>query len=191
MNKLFKTLSFLTVMTFLITACGAQAIESLPEEPAAPAELIHVTAMSYDALLNKSSTDREVADFLTRNSCSQLETLQLCPSAGMALWMNADQKVQSVVLYPGNADGFAAYTGQLPYGLAFTDTKEMVEQKLSRPVEIHAPQAGWDAGLPDEGVTVDHFHYQAIYKRFGLIVIYNSPAASDNGATINAILVTQ
>ena len=191
MNKLFKTLSFLAVMTLLITACGAQAIESLPEEPAALAELIPVTAMTYDALLNKSSTDRDVADFLTRNGCSPLEELQLCRSAGMALRMDADQKVRSVYLYPGNADGFASYPGQLPFGLAFTDTKEIVEQKLGQPVEIHAPQAGWKLGLPDEGITVDHFHYQAIYERFGLTVIYNSPSASDNGATINAIVVNQ
>jgi hypothetical protein len=191
MNKLFKTLSFLAVMALWITACGTQAVASLSEEPAVPVEFIPVTAVTYDALLDQSLMDPEVADFLTRHDCSGSETLQLCPSAGMALWMDADQKVESILLSAGNADGFAAYPGQLPYGLAFTDTKQIVEQKLRRPVEIHAPQAGWDAGLPDEGVTVDHFHYQAIYTRFGLSVIYNSPSATDNSATIKAILVTQ
>jgi hypothetical protein len=191
MNNLFKTLSTLAVLTFWITACSAQTVELPPEEPAASNELIPVTAMTYKDLLSKSGSDRDLADFLAGNSCSKLDQFHFCPSAGMSLWMDEDQKVQSVFLYPGSTDGVAAYQGQLPLGLAFTDTQEIVEQKLGQPVEIYAPQAGWAAGLPDEIATVDHYRYQAIYKRFGLIVIYNSPSTSDKRATINAIVVTK
>jgi hypothetical protein len=147
--------------------------------------------MTYEALLDKSVKDQAVADFIVRNACTNVEQYQICRPAGMALWLDADQNVQSVLLYSGNADGFAAYSGQLPFGLSFTDTMEIVEQKLGHPVEIHALQAGWVPGLPDEGMTLDHTHYQAIYKGFGVTVIYNSPSASDKGATINAIVVNK
>ena len=199
MNKLFKTISFLSVVTFLLVAWGIRSAASQPafpspgleqpeEQSAAP---ISSAAMTYDTLLDKPLTDQTVADFIARNSCADVESLQICRSAGMALRMDPDQTVQSVFLYPGNRDGFASYKGSLPYGLAFADTMETVEQKLGRPVEIHAPQAGWLAGLPDEGVTLDHVHYQATYDEFGLTVIYNSPAATDKGATIHAILINQ
>jgi len=174
-----------------MTACGNQAMELPAEEPAAPAELVPVTALTYDDLLNKSLTDQAVTDFVARNNCSTVQQVQLCQSAGMALWTDEDQKVESIYLYAGDSDGFAAYQGQVPQGLAFTDTMEIVEQKLGNPVEIHAPQAGWVTGLPDQGFTADHFHYQAVYKRFGLTVIYNSPSASDHEATIHAIRVTK
>jgi hypothetical protein len=62
---------------------------------------------------------------------------------------------------------------------------------LGQPKEVHALQAGWKPGLPDEGGSPDHFHYWAIYKRFGLIVVYNSPSANDKSATIHTILVSE
>jgi len=192
MNKLFTLITLVAIIVFLLTACGTQAMDVPPEEPAAvPVELIPVTALTYDALLDKSLTDQSVADFIAGNDCHSAKQVQICQSAGMALWTDADQKVQSIYLYSGNTDGFVPYQGQLPAGLAFADSMEAVEQKLGHPVEIHAPQAGWVPGLPDESVTPDHFHYQAIYRRFGLTVIYNSPSASDKSATINAIVVTK
>ncbi len=192
MNKFFKILSFLALMSLFITACGAQAAPSQPQEqavPAVPNTVIPVAGVTYAVLLNKSLTDQTVADFIAQSNCSTVEQLQLCRSAGLVLWMDSDQKVQSIFLYPGNDDGFAAYKGQLPFGLTFTDTMEMVEHKLGHPVEIHAPQAGWAPGLPDEGVTLDHIHYLASYKRFGVTIVYNSPSADDKGATIHALLI--
>jgi hypothetical protein len=84
-------------------------------------------------------------------------------------------------------DGVTA--APLPYGLTAQDTMASVEHKLGQPVEIHAPQAGWKPGLPDEGFSPDHIHYWAIYRRFGLTVVYNTPSASDKNATIYAIYV--
>jgi hypothetical protein len=85
----------------------------------------------------------------------------------------------------------AAAVAPLPYGLTAQDTMASVEDKLGQPVEIHAPQAGWEPGLPDEGFSPDHIHYWAIYKRFGLTVVYNTPSASDKSATIYAIYVNE
>jgi hypothetical protein len=109
----------------------------------------------------------------------------------MVLAVDSAQEVQNVFLYPGDSEGFTAYQGELPFGLALTDTMEMVEEKLGYPIEIHAPQAGRVPRLPDEGITTDHFHYTATYQQFGLTVIYNTPSASDKNATIYAIQVNQ
>jgi hypothetical protein len=92
-----------------------------------------------------------------------------------------------VVLVPGA--GTVGAAAPLPFGLTAQDTMASVEYKLGQPVETHAPQAGWEPGLPDEGGSPDHAHYWAIYRRFGLTVVYNTPSASDKNATIYAIYV--
>ncbi len=191
MNKLFKPLIVLVAMVFLVTACGPQVQEAPPLSPVMPESFMPLVAVSYDALLHKSLTDQSVADFVTRNACFSANRLQVCQPAGVALWMGADQNVESVFLYSGTADGFFAYKGKLPYGITFDDTMETVEKKLGHPVEVHALQSGWAYGIPDEGATPDHMHYQAIYNRFGFTVIYNSPSAYDKGATIYAIQITK
>lgn len=183
MNTHFKPPSFLIVLALFLTACASPSVQ------AEPAKVDTAATASYQAVLGKSLNDQEVAAFIASNNCSSAEPVQICRSAGMALWMDSDQKVESVFLYPGKDDGFDAYQGELPFGLTFTDTMEMVEQKLGRPMEIHAPQAGWLPGLPDEGIAPDHTHYQAIYKRLGMTIIYNSPSANDKGATIHALLI--
>jgi hypothetical protein len=183
MNKLIKTLSLLAAIAFFATACIPSVVDIAQ---AAPAEVI-----SYQAVLGKPLGDQEVADFIVRNNCSSAAQFQLCRSAGMTLWIDSNQKVESVFLYSDDSDGFTAYQGQLPFGLTFTDAMEMVEQKLGYPVEIHAPQAGWVPRLPDQGVTPDHFRYVATYEQFGLTVIYNTPSANDKNATIYAILVNK
>ena len=85
----------------------------------------------------------------------------------------------------------AAAPAPLPYGLTAQDTMASVEQKLGQPRVTYAPQAGWEPGLPDEGSSPDHAQYWAIYKRFGLTVVYNTPSANDKGATIHAIRVNR
>lgn len=183
MNKLFKTLSLLAVLAFFATACIPAVVDVAQ---AAPAEVV-----SYQAVLGKSVGDQDIAEFIVRNNCSSAAQFQLCRSVGMTLWTDSDQKIQSVFLYPGDNDGFTAYQGQLPLGLRFMDTMEMVEHKLGYPVEIHAPQAGWVSRLPDEGASPDHFHYLATYTSFGMTIVYNSPSANDKNATIYAILVNK
>jgi len=180
MNKFFKTLSSLAAIAFLAAACVPPVVDVAR---AAPAEI------GYQATLGKSLSDKNVADFIASNNCTQSGSFQLCQPAGVALWTNADQIVETAYLYVREAEGFASYKGKLPVGLARNDTMADVEQQLGQPNVEHAPQAGWQPGLPDEGGSPDHIHYWAIYRRFGLTVIYNSPSASDKNATIHAILV--
>jgi hypothetical protein len=95
----------------------------------------------------------------------------------------------TLALGAGTVRALREAAAPLPYGLTAQDTMASVEYKLGQPVEIHAPQAGWKPGLPDEGFSPDHAHYWAIYRRFGLTVVYNTPSASDKNATIYAIYV--
>ena len=81
----------------------------------------------------------------------------------------------------------AAAPPALPYGLTSQDTMASVEQKLGQPRVIYALQAGWEPGLPDEGSSPDHIHYWAIYKRFDLTVVYDTPSAKDKSASIYAL----
>ena len=83
----------------------------------------------------------------------------------------------------------AAAPEALPYGLSMQDTMASVEQKLGQPRVASALQAGWEAGLPDRSGSPDHMHYWAMYDRFGLTVVYNTPSASDKSASIYAIYV--
>jgi hypothetical protein len=182
MNKFFKTLSILSVMVLFASVFGVLAVQAHSEK-AAPA------AVAFESVLGKSLTDQAVAEFIASNNCTSAGSFQLCEEAGMALWMDSDRLVKTVYLYPSGTDGFQAFTGELPLRLAANDTMASVEQKLGSFKVAHAPQAGWVPGLPDEGGTPDHVHYHAVYNRFGVTIVYNSPVASDKGATIQAILV--
>jgi hypothetical protein len=175
MNKSFKILCVLAAMTIFTSACASQSVQ------AQPAKAYTMKPAIYDVLLGKSVGDREVADFIAGNDCSPVEQFQLCRSAGVALVMDADQKVESVILYPGEDDGFTAYQGELPFQLKINDTREAVETKLKE------QRVG--TGTPNEQGLFDHTHCWATYYAAGLTIIYNSPSADDKGATIHAILV--
>lgn len=181
MNKLLKTLSLFAAMAFFATACIPPVVEVAQ---AAPAEV------SYQDMLGKSVRDRDVADFIASNNCVQTVRLRLCQPAGIVLWLDSDQIVDSVYLYVSNPGEFSTYKGELPLGLAASDTMTEVEQKLGQPELDYAPQGGWEPALPDEGYSPGHIHYWAIYKRLGVTVIYNTLAANDKNATIHVILVT-
>jgi hypothetical protein len=184
MNKRFKSLNILAVITLFITACGAQGVQAQSEKQAAPKTAI---AAIYEVVLGKALTDKEVVDFIASNNCSSISQFQLCKDAGMALWTDSSQIVKTVYLYSGNADGFRRYQGDLPFGLSFYDPMWRVEEKLR---DLDSADALQQAGLPDEAGSPDHMHYWAVYKRLGMTVIYNSPAA-DEDAYIYAILVSK
>ncbi len=182
MNKLFKILSLLAALAFVATACIPPVVDVAQ---AAPAEA------SYQAMLGKPVSDQSVADFLAGNRCTQAGAFQICQPAGLALWTDEDRIVKTVYLHLDNSEGFASYRGALPLGLIQNDTMADVECKLGQPKELHAPQAGWEPGLPDEGGSPDRMHYWAVYKRFGLTVIYDSPSPNDKNANIHAIVVNR
>ena len=99
--------------------------------------------------------------------------------------------LMAVVVTLVTAIGVQAAPAKLPYSLTMQDTMATVEQKLGQPAVTFAPQAGWELGLPDEGGSPDHIHYWAIYKRFGVTVIYNTPSLLDKSATIYEINVDE
>lgn len=185
MNKLFTTLSILVAIAFFATACSAQVVQAQPADRAVP------NAAAYEAVLGKSLHDKDVADFIVSNNCSSTGQFQTCNDAGLALWIGQGQKVETAYLYPNKTPDFGAYKGKLPLGLSSNDTMASVEDRFGQPKVEHAPQAGWEPGLPDENAIPDHIHYWAVYKRFGVTIIYNSPSATDKGATIYAILVSK
>lgn len=191
MNKSFPLFSILAAIALFVTAYGALVVQAQSAVQVQPAEKAVSKAANYEAVLGKSLNDQDVADFIASNHCSGAGAFQLCKNIGMAFWLDADQTVKSVYLYPASTNGFSAYKGALPLGLAANDTMAAIEQKFGQPKVDHAPQAGWEPGLPDEGRSPDYIHYWAIYKRFGVTVIYNSPSPTDKNATIYTILVNK
>jgi hypothetical protein len=179
MNKHIKVLTIFVVFPLLVVSCNLQAIQDRPEEQAT------LTIVPYEALLGKSLNDKGVADFIISNNCASTDWFQICKDIGMALWTDSDQIVKTIYLYSGNADGFKRYRGELPFGLTFYDPMWRVEEKL---MDQDTDDPLQQAGLPDEGSSPDHMHYWAVYKRFGMTVVYNSPAA-DEDAYIYAVLV--
>ena len=175
MNKLLKILCVLTGMAIFSSACASQSVQAQPADADIPAPAI------YDVLLGKALGDQEVADFIASNDCSPVQQFLFCRPAGMALLFDDDQKVESVILYPGKDNGFVAYQGELPFGLKSHDTRAAVETKLKE------QRVG--TGVPNEEGSFDHTHCWATYYAAGMTIIYNSPSASDKGATIHAILV--
>ncbi|RPJ23166.1 MAG: hypothetical protein EHM33_21710 [Chloroflexi bacterium] len=179
MNKLFKTLSFVATIAFFATACTPPVVEVAK---AAPAEV------SYQAVLGKLLSDQTVAEFIASNNCTQAGPFHLCRPAGVAFGSNEDNVVKTAYLYVSEAEGFSAYKGDLPMTLEASDTMADVERKMAQIRVPRVLKGGFDLGLPDESRSPDHTHYWAIYKRFGVTVIYNTPSANKN-ATIYAILV--
>jgi hypothetical protein len=177
MNKLIETLSILAAIALFSTACGARAVQAQSEEPIAP------TVALYDAVLGRSLTDKEMADFITINNCSSADQLLLCKALGMALGINSNQVVETVFIYLNHVDGFTAYSGDLPFGLKLNDTRETVEGKLKE------QRVG--TGVANEAGAFDHTHCWARYYSADMTVIYNSPSAQDKGATIHAILLKE
>jgi len=183
MYKPYRSFCLFTALALFLTACslitGTQT--ETPSTPQVPL---------YETLLGKRVIDQEFADFIANNHCSSVMPYILCKQIGMALLIDSSQAVDGVFLYLNKAAGsmpykedFAAYTGQLPFGLKYYDNMAGVEYKLKR-------QGIGNAGLPDFEGTPDHMHYQATYQNIGLTIIYNSPGPDDD-ATIHAVFVSK
>jgi hypothetical protein len=177
MNKLLNVYRMLILVAFLTPACGLQGTQpgTAKGNETAPA--------LYERVLGKSLADAGVVDFLSSNNCESASPFRLCKEMGMAFWVNPAHRIETVYLYLNNSAGFAPYKGDLPYGLKYYDIMGAVEYKLKK-------QGVGNGGLPDEGSTPDHLHYWATYQKAGMVIIYNSASASDEDATIYAILLS-
>jgi hypothetical protein len=175
MIKRFRSLYIFSVIILFTSACGPWAVPTQAEEQMAPKTPI------YESILDRALTDDTVAEFLSSNDCSRANQFLLCQSAGVALWVNSNQVVETVYLYLNKAYEFEPYQGELPFGLKFYDSLGAVEYKLKR-------RGVGNAGLPDEAATPDHLYYHAIYHQAGLTIVYNAPFP-DEDATIYAIIM--
>lgn len=178
MNVFINIFGIVAAISLLTSGCGALPVQSGQDEPAIRQEAI------YESVLGKPVTDQVVADFIVSNACTAANQFQLCKDAGMALLIDSNQTVETVYLYLNNADGFVPYQGELPHGLRHYDIMGAVEYKLKK-------QGVGNSGLPNEGGTPDHLHYWATYHQAGMTIVYNSPSADDEDATIYAILVSK
>ena len=168
-------------------AAKSASISPVYDSTGAMLDAIKPKAAAYRSVLGKSLEDNDVAEFVASN-CSSAGQFQLCQNSGMALWVDQDQKVNTIYLYALGANGFAPYDGALPFGINAIDSMANVEQKLGQPVN-HTGQ--FEPGLPDAGSSPDHIHFWAVYERFGVTIVYKTPFANDKNATIHAILVSQ
>ena len=179
MKKAYKALNILAVFAFVITACGTQDIK-MKKQPVQK-------AASYEVVLGKSMSDKAVIEFIVSHNCSPADQFQVCKEIGMALWADSAQIVKTVYLYAGGTNDFRRYRGELPRGLTFYDPMWRVQEKLRN---LDTDDRLDQAGLPDEASSPDHLYYWAVYKRFGITIIYNSPFA-DEDAYIYAILMNE
>jgi hypothetical protein len=184
MQKMFSIFHVLVVLTCYSTACSAPVVQAGPSEQAAP------SADRYQAMLGQRVHANDVVDFIASHKCTPSGEFQLCQSAGLAFWTDADQIVQIVYLYVSNSDDFTSYKGELPFDLTANDTMANVEQKMGKPNIQHAPRPVWKPSLPDDGGTPRYTLYRASYERFGMTIVYNAESASNTSASIYAILVS-
>ncbi len=176
MNALYKVLFISAVISLVVSGCAAQPAQAGQDDRVAPKTAV------YESILGKPLGDEAVAEFLARHECSSADHYLLCNEAGMALWSDSNQVIETVYLYLNKADGFEPYQGELPFGLKFYDSLAAVEYKLKR-------QGVGNAGLPETAAVPDRMHYRAIYHEAGLTVLYNSPFP-DEDASIYAILLS-
>src|SRR5687767_5530275 len=126
MNALSKLLGICAALSLLLCGCGSGL------DPVADEGTARQPQAAYRVMIGKPVTDPSVASFLASNRCSSVDQFWLCREAGMALWLDSYQTVETVYLYVNNSDGFEPYQGELPFGLKFYDTMGAVEYKLQR-----------------------------------------------------------
>ncbi|HLO18095.1 MAG TPA: DUF5018 domain-containing protein, partial [Anaerolineales bacterium] len=105
----------------------------------------------YQRLLGKTLSDSVVSDFILQNGCQLSGFHYLCKAVGIELSLDSGQKVRTVFMYAQDVDGFQQFTGDLPYGLIWTDTRSTAEGKLNMQVI---------SDIPDNAVARRSVQYQ-------------------------------
>jgi len=182
MNSFFKTLGSLIMFVFIV-ACAEPTIQAKPASQEPP------IVIKYQDLFGKLLDDKSVRTFVANNNCTLCGQFYLCQSTGIALWIDHHGVIRTTYLYLQSKGGFAAYQGELPFGLVLTDTMADIERKFGQPQIPDVPQAGFNPGLPEESGTPDYIHYWAVYQRFDVTIVYDSPFAYDKSVAIYFILI--
>lgn len=175
MGKFYWYACTLAMLSLLLTSSNAQWGKAKP--------LVSRTT-KYEDVLGESWNDSRVQDLIRQTNCVRNDQLISCSDAGMALWLDSHETVKTIYLYLNNTDDFSPYRGELPFGLKFYDNMEAVEYKLNR-------QGVGNRGLPDSDSFSMHLQYWAFYQKRRLMIIYNSPFANDDNASIYAIAISR
>ena len=117
MKPYTKLMCLIVLPVLLVSACNLQSVQVQAEEGAVP------NAPGYQTVLGKSLSSNEVSDFISTNACSFVGAFQLCREVGMALWMDAEQRVNMVYLYSSKTEDFNRYRGDLPFGRTRTRSR--------------------------------------------------------------------
>lgn len=94
------------------------------------------------SVLGKNINNKEVQNFINiLNSERSVEKFSDCyfysfKQKGIALKINNQDTIESIILYSEGSDNFRKYSGDLPNGLKFEDTRNVIEQKLGPPKKI-------------------------------------------------------
>lgn len=82
------------------------------------------------------------------------------------------ENLVSIFLYAENSDGFSQYKGEIPNALKFSDTRQIIEQKLG-----HSKISGGNGFIP----------YWTSYPELGIVITYISLDPKDVNTTIHHI----
>ena len=182
MNKNYPLFSIVVVIVLFAIAFGTLVVQA--EHLERPASLVP----NYHRMVGQSLADKAVADFIAANHCTSANQYQLCEATGIALAMNGDRTIKTLVLFPGRTNGFAAFRGELPLNLRWNDSLASVNRKLGvSPDETFLQEAG----LPNESGIPENIRLWAVYEEAGVTVIYNTLSADSQSASIHAILITK
>jgi len=88
MSRFYRYLGVLEVISLFINTCSIQAV---------PAEQVAPNNVTYEIVLGKSLSDKDVAGFIVSNNCSSAMPYILCKEVGMALLIDTNQIVEGVI----------------------------------------------------------------------------------------------
>jgi hypothetical protein len=131
-------------------------------------------ALAYSDLLNQSLGNPTVSSFVRAHCSSEMN--YLCRRSGIEFTIGETGRVRTVFLYAQGADGFQAYTGQMPFGLRWSDTRADIEARL---------------GTPDYIGGTDSTNVWTSYKSRGILIFYDTFAPDDMSAHMHHISIRQ
>jgi hypothetical protein len=90
---------------------------------------------------------------------------------GLAVRFDQAGTITTLFFYAGGRDGYQRYKGELPAGLAFTDTRTDVERKLGQPKSLVAGKYITVRGTYDKDVTVEYDTTDAKYMQAAIATV--------------------
>jgi hypothetical protein len=131
-------------------------------------------ALDYSDLVDQPLDNPTVSRFVRANCSAEMN--YLCRRSGIEFSIGPGGRVRTVFLYPQGADGFQAYTGRMPFGLRWSDTRADIEARL---------------GAPDQIGGTGSINVWTSYKSRGLMITYDTFAPDDMSTHIHHLSIRQ